>query len=52
MSQEPVLFGWVVLLMICNTVSLIIDASDVARYLGGETAPHYAWRSPEPNEKE
>lgn len=51
-SQEPALFGWVVLLMICNTVSLVIDASDVARYLSGERAPHYTWRLPEPNEKE
>ena len=34
---------WLLLLIVVNTISLVIDCIDVARYIRGERAPHYSW---------
>lgn len=41
--DDPALFWWIVTLMACNTVSLVVDAIDVARFVRGERAEHYIW---------
>ena len=40
-SQEPWLYVWVLSLLACNTLSLVIDTIDVARFVAGERNPHY-----------
>jgi len=42
-TQQPALYSWVILLIVFNTLSLIIDAVDLLRYLRGEREPHYEW---------
>ena len=42
--QQPLLYSWVLSLMICNTLSLLIDAIDVVRFIAGERHPHYTWK--------
>ncbi|MEX0350781.1 MAG: hypothetical protein AB3N15_15270 [Paracoccaceae bacterium] len=42
-QTNPDLYWWVIALMAFNSLSLIIDAVDVLRYLRGERAPHYHW---------
>lgn len=42
-AAEPALFWWAVALVACNAVSLVIDAVDLVRFLGGERAPYYVW---------
>lgn len=37
------LYFWVLVLMVTNCISLIIDSMDVARWLRGERQPHYVW---------
>ncbi|MET0070345.1 MAG: hypothetical protein ABW096_09910 [Candidatus Thiodiazotropha sp.] len=34
---------WLWCLIVVNTISLVIDAIDVTRYLLGESDPHYSW---------
>jgi hypothetical protein len=34
---------WLAVLLATNTVSLVIDTIDVARFLRGEHQPHYYW---------
>ena len=41
--SQPGLYTWVVILIACNSVSLVIDAIDVSRFLRGEREPHYRW---------
>ncbi len=40
---DPLLASWLLVLLATNLVSLIVDASDVTRYLRGERSPHYRW---------
>ena len=42
-QQDQALATWVALVMVTNAISLIVDATDVARVLKGERAPSYAW---------
>ena len=42
-QQDQALATWVALVMVTNAISLIVDATDVARFLKGERAPSYAW---------
>ena len=42
-GTEPALYFWVVLLMVSNTLSLILDTVDGVRYWRGERQPHYVW---------
>ena len=44
--EQPLLYSWVICLMIVNSVSLVIDAIDVARFISGERQPHYRWTLP------
>ena len=37
------LHTWVRALIVCNVISLIIDAIDVTRFLRGEREPYYTW---------
>ena len=41
--EERALRVWLVALIATNTMSLLVDAWDAARYARGERAPHYAW---------
>jgi CBS domain containing-hemolysin-like protein len=38
---------WLAVLLATNTVSLVIDTMDVARFLRGERQPHYHWAKSE-----
>lgn len=40
---DPWLYRWVWSLLVMNTISLVVDALDVLRYLRGEREPHYTW---------
>lgn len=40
---QPSLFYWVVSLVTFNSISLVIDTIDVARYWGGDRKPYYEW---------
>lgn len=42
-GATPRLHNWVVVLIVFNSLSLIIDTSDAIRYLRGEREPHYTW---------
>jgi hypothetical protein len=43
-AAYPAMQTWLVVLLATNMVSLIIDTSDVLRFIKGQRAPHYAWR--------
>jgi hypothetical protein len=38
-SGEPLLYGWVIAVIVCCGVSLVIDTVDVVRYLFGAREP-------------
>jgi hypothetical protein len=44
-KREPdfLLRDWLLLLIVVDTISLVLDCIDVARYIRGERAPHYSW---------
>ena len=42
-QQDPALATWVALVMATNAISLVIDTTDVTRFLKGERAPSYTW---------
>lgn len=42
-QQDQALATWIALLMVTNTISLVVDAWDVRRFVKGERAPSYAW---------
>lgn len=44
--SEPGLAEWLFVLLVTNLVSLVVDAIDAIRFLRGERAPHYRWKSP------
>ena len=43
-AADPAMRAWLSVLLATNAVSLIIDTSDVVRFINGQRAPHYAWR--------
>jgi hypothetical protein len=47
-AADPALQQWLILLLATNCVSLIVDLTDVTRFVRGERTPHYAWRRPAP----
>lgn len=42
-QTDPALALWVSVLAVTNVVSLVVDTTDVTRFLRGERQPHYAW---------
>jgi len=46
-SAQPWLYYWVVVLMVVDFISLIVDTYDVARYIGGDREPYYFWNPPQ-----
>lgn len=42
-AAYPELQFWIAVLAVTNAVSFVIDATDVARFIKGERAPHYRW---------
>ena len=42
-QQDQALATWVVLVIVTNTISLVVDATDVTRFLKGERKPSYTW---------
>ena len=42
-AADPALSLWLMVLLATNILSLIIDTTDVARFINGERTPHYAW---------
>ncbi|MEW8485021.1 MAG: hypothetical protein AB2705_07590 [Candidatus Thiodiazotropha sp.] len=40
---RPYLTEWLWCLIAVNSISLVVDATDVTRYLLGESDPHYSW---------
>jgi hypothetical protein len=47
-AADPALGKWLAVLLATNAVSLVIDCSDVFRFIKGERSPHYHWRLPRP----
>ena len=43
-AAEAAMSQWLLVLLATNAVSLIIDSTDVFRFVNGERAPHYKWR--------
>jgi len=43
-SQNKELSVWLVILLLTNFISLLIDGIDMTRYVKGERAPHYSWK--------
>ena len=44
LASDPAFGTWLLVLMLTNAVSLLVDGVDVTRFLTGEKAPHYAWK--------
>ena len=42
-TDDAVFRAWVITLITTNSVSLVIDALDAARFIRGERDPHYSW---------
>lgn len=42
-AAHPELQLWIAVLAVTNTVSFVIDATDVTRFFKGERTPHYSW---------
>jgi hypothetical protein len=47
-AREPGLAFWLLLLLVTNSVSAVIDTTDAIRFIRGERAPHYRWKLPNP----
>ena len=45
-QADPQLASWIAVLFVTNMVSLVVDTTDVLRYLRGDRAPHYSWARP------
>lgn len=43
LAPDTWLHFWILCLIGINSICLVVDAGDVARYLGGERKPHYVW---------
>ncbi len=44
-AADPGLAKWLALLFATNFLSAVVDATDAVRFLRGERAPHYSWKS-------
>lgn len=44
-TEQPALYYWVISLLVCDTISLVIDTIDVVRFFRGQRRPHYTWES-------
>ncbi|GKS57958.1 hypothetical protein YTPLAS18_14850 [Nitrospira sp.] len=42
-EDETAFHVWLIMLIITNTMSLVIDAWDAMRFVFGERCPHYVW---------
>lgn len=42
-QQNPALANWLLVLLVTNLISMIVDATDAIRFLRGERTPHYYW---------
>ena len=43
-EPEPgALTAWLWCLIVCTSISLVIDTLDVGRYLAGDREPYYVW---------
>ena len=42
-SEITALSYWLYALIVCNSISLVIDTCDVVRYVRGDRKPHYTW---------
>jgi hypothetical protein len=47
-TSEPGLANWLLLLLVTNLVSMVVDTIDAVRFIQGERAPHYRWKLPDP----
>lgn len=43
-DPKSALYLWLLCLIGINSICLIVDSVDLARYLAGERKPHYVWR--------
>ena len=41
--ETPALANWLLVLLITNLISLVVDTTDAVRFLRGERTPHYRW---------
>jgi hypothetical protein len=46
-TSEPALTNWLLLLLVTNLISLVVDTTDAIRFIRGERAPHYSWKVPD-----
>lgn len=46
-TSDPGLTNWLILLLATNLVSMVVDTTDVVRFIRGERAPHYRWKLPD-----
>lgn len=46
--SEPGLANWLLLLLVTNLISIVVDTIDAVRFIQGERAPHYRWKLPGP----
>jgi hypothetical protein len=44
-SETPYLYWWIMVLIPINAASLVVDTVDLVRFINGERAPHYTWKS-------
>ncbi len=42
--EQPRLYDWLICLFVFNSISLVIDAIDVTRFVRGERQPHFTWK--------
>lgn len=47
-AADPGLAHWLLVLIVTNLISFVVDATDSVRFLRGERAPHYRWRLADP----
>ncbi|MEP7172431.1 MAG: hypothetical protein ABI705_02970 [Aestuariivirga sp.] len=47
-TAQPDLANWLLISLITNLVSMVVDTIDAIRFLRGERAPHYSWRLADP----
>ena len=42
-ANDPGLAHWLLLLLITNLISMLVDATEAVRFIRGKRAPHYHW---------
>lgn len=43
-TTDPALYWWIVSLLITNSACLLVDLTDLVRYVNGDRQPHYRWQ--------